>query len=407
MKRGVSELAYFGGSAAFLQKVFVGRPNVGDRARFLDRLDWVLNNRWLTNGGPLTREFEGRVAELAGVRHCVATCNATVALQLLARACGLTGEVLMPSLTFAATPQAMRWIGLDVVFCDVDPATACLDPARVEAALTPRTSAIIGVHLWGRPCAVDELDKIAAANGLVLLYDAAHALGVTTGGRPIGGFGVAEVFSFHATKVVNSFEGGAVVTDDGELAARIRRMHNFGFASPGTADSVGTNGKMAEVAAAMGLTSLDTFADSVAHNEANYDLYRAELAGLPGVRVIGYDRQERNNFHYLVLELDGKITRLHRDVLLDVLRAENVMAQRYFAPGCHEMPPFRGEPAGTLPHTERIADRVLALPTGPSVTREDIRRICDVVTMAVNHGAEVTHRWRARRGEAGTREVPE
>ncbi|MFI1358038.1 dTDP-4-dehydro-6-deoxyglucose aminotransferase [Streptomyces sp. NPDC020898] len=392
MKRNVGDLALFGGPSAFLQPLHVGRPNVGDRGRFFDRVNWALNHQWLTNGGPLAREFEQRVAELAGVRYCVSTCNATIALQLLARAAGLSGEVIMPSLTFPATPQAFRWLGLTPVFCDIDPATSCLDPAAVEAAITPRTSAIVPVHLWGRPCAVEQFAKIAADHGVKLFYDAAHGLGCTSDGQSIGGFGQAEVFSFHATKVVNAFEGGAVVTDDEELAQRVRAMHNFGFTKERVSTEAGTNGKMTEAAAAMGLTSLDAFEETVRRNEANYDDYQSELAGLAGLKIMEFDRAERNNYHYLIVEVDAAVTGVHRDLLDGVLRAENVMCQRYFSPGCHEMEPYRSEQPVTLPHTEHLAQKVLALPTGPTVSREDIRRVCDVVRVTLERGREVTRR---------------
>ncbi|MFJ7984337.1 dTDP-4-dehydro-6-deoxyglucose aminotransferase [Streptomyces sp. NPDC096351] len=392
MKRNLGDLAVFGGPSAFLQPLHVGRPNVGDRARFLDRVNWALDHQWLTNGGPLAREFEQRVAELAGVRYCVSTCNATVALQLLARAADLSGEVIMPSLTFPATAQAFRWLGLTPVFVDIDPATNCLDPDLIEAAITPRTSAVVPVHLWGRPCAVDRLAKVSADHGLKLFYDAAHGLGCTSEGQPIGGFGQAEVFSFHATKVVNAFEGGAVVTDDERLAQRVRAMHNFGFTQGRVSTETGTNGKMTEAAAAMGLTSLDAFEETVRRNEANHDDYRSELAGLAGLEVMEFDRAERNNYHYLVVEVDAAVTGVHRDLLDEVLRAENIMCQRYFSPGCHEMEPYRSERPVSLPHTERLARKVLALPTGPTVSREDIRRVCDIVRLTLERGHEVTRR---------------
>ena len=396
MKRRVEDLAIFGGPCAFLEPLWVGRPNLGDRERFFDRLGWALDNRWITNGGPLVREFELRVADAVEVRNCVATANATTALQLVLRSLGCTGEVIMPALTFVATPHAASWLGLDVVFCDVDPETATLDPAAVEAALTERTSAIVGVHLWGRPCATDLLAKVASANDVPLILDAAQAFGATSGGRPIGGFGSAEVFSFHATKVVNTFEGGAVVTDDDALAAQIRAMRNFGLDSSGQASMAGVNGKMPESSAAMGLCSLDAFPETVAHNELNHDLYRRELDGVRGVRVVEFDRSCRNNFHYLIVQVDRDVHELSRDALFEVLRAERIMAQRYFWPGCHQMEPYRSERAVELPNTEDIGERVLALPTGPSVSKEDIRRVCDVVALAVEHGPPITEKLRSR-----------
>ncbi|MFD9966488.1 aminotransferase class I/II-fold pyridoxal phosphate-dependent enzyme [Amycolatopsis sp. NPDC058986] len=393
MKHDLDDLALFGGRTAFLTPLHTNRPNLIDRARLFDRLNWALDNQWLSNGGPLVLEFEDRVAELAGVAHCVATCNATVALQLLVHAAGLTGEVVMPSLTFAATAHAVRWLGLEPVFCDIDPATGCVDPALVAAAITPRTSAIFGVHLWGRPCAVDELEKVAADNGIPVFFDAAHAIGCTTEGRVIGSFGAAEVFSFHATKVTGAFEGGAVVTDDPELADRVRALHNFGKGLKTVSDAGGTNGKMSEAAAAMGLTSLDAFEATVRHNRSHYDLYLAELGNTEGLSFFTHDTRERNNFQYVIMNVAEDVTGISRDLLLEVLRAENAIALTPIgSPACHQLEPYRSRGPVHLPHTEAMAARVIALPTGSSVSREEIRRVCALIRFAVAHGAEVTSR---------------
>ncbi|MEZ3182552.1 dTDP-4-dehydro-6-deoxyglucose aminotransferase [Streptomyces pimonensis] len=394
----MSDLALFGGRSAFLHPVHVGCPSRVDRARLFDRLNWVLDNQWLTNGGPLALELEDRVAEIAGVRNCVATCNATTALQLLFQAAELTGEVIMPSLSFAATAHAARWIGLDPVFVDVDPLTGSMEPAAVAKAIGPRSAAILGVHLWGRPCQVDDLEKVAADHGLPLFFDAAHATGCTWRGRAVGGFGTAEVFSFHATKVVNAFEGGAVVTDDDELAQRVRALHNFGIGLSDSSPAGGTNGKMSEASAAMALTSLDAFEDTVRHNRANFHLYSEELADVPGLSVIPHDRDERHNYQYVIVAVEESATGIGRDLLIEVLRAENAMAKPYFSPPCHQLEPYRSRAPVELPHTERLAARVLALPTGTSVSREDIRRVCNVLRLAVSYGADVTTRWNRMKG---------
>lgn len=407
MKRDLGDLALFGGNASFLQQIHVGRPNRIERTRLFDRLSLALDNQWLTNNGPLAREFEERVADLAGVRNCVATCNATVALQLLVHAAELTGEVVMPSLTFAATAHAVRWLGLEPVFCDIDPRTGCLDPAAVAAAVTPRTSGIFGVHLWGRPCAVDALEKLAANTGLRLFFDAAHAIGCTSQGRPVGGFGDAEVFSFHATKVVNAFEGGAIVTDDDDLANRVRSLANFGFNLRTPSAAGGTNAKMSEASAAMGLTSLDAFPEVARHNRDNYEQYRRELARVPGLSVINLDPDERHNYQYVVVDIDEDITGLSRDLLVELLRAENVVAQRYFSPACHQIEPYRSrQEVVHLPHTERLSARVVALPTGSTISREDIRRVCNIVRLAATRGSELTARWHLQSGVGEQGVVP-
>lgn len=391
VKRDLIDLAVLGGRPEFTEPVLVGRPSVGDRARFLERADRALVRRRLSNGGPMVREFEHRVAGRAGVRHCVATCNATLALQLVARAAGLRDDVVMPAMTFPATPHALSWIGIRPVFCDVDPVTGNLTAGTVRAALTPRTSGIVAVHLWGRPCAVPELEELAARRGIPLLVDAAHAFGVSRRGRPVGGSGAAEVFSFHATKVVTTFEGGAVVTDDGELAARVRAMASFGMDSSGQVRGPGINAKMSEAAAAMGLTSLEAFDVTVAGNLANYRTYARELAGLPGIRLMRHDEDERGNFQYVVIAVEGGAG-LDRDTLATVLAAENVVTRAYFSPGCHRLPPYDGPGTPSLPHTDRLAGQVLALPTGPDVGVHDVRRICAVIRLAVAHAAALTTR---------------
>jgi dTDP-4-amino-4,6-dideoxyglucose len=401
VKRSVSDLAVFGGRPEFLNPILVGQPNNLDRRRFFDRMNWALDNQWLSNGGPLVQEFEERVADLAGVRNCVATCNATTALQLYARAARLTGEIVMPSMTFVATAHAMRWLGLEPVFCDVDPLTGCIGVSQVEAVLTERTAAILGVHLWGRACPVDELEKLAADRGVPLFFDAAHAIGCSSSGRAVGGFGAVEIFSFHATKVVSAFEGGAVVTDDDELAGQIRALHNFGIGPYGH-EAGGTNAKLSEAGAAMGLTSLDAFDEAKRRNEENYELYRAELDGLPGVGLVAFDRRERNNYQYVILTIDESVTGIGRDLLQELLAAEKIGTKRYFSPACHELEPYRTENPVALPHTESIATSVLAVPTGTRTTAEDIRRVCGVIRLAVTEGRTVRDRWRRRESKEST-----
>ena len=229
MKSSLEDLAIFGGEAAFSEKLHVGRPNIGNRKRLLERINDMLDRNWLTNIGPFVEEFEQRIADLVGVRHCIAMCNGTVALEIAIRALGLNGEVILPAFTFAATAHALQWQEITPVFCDIDPMTHNIDPLKIERMITPRTSGVIGVHIWGRPCGVEALSEISRRRNLRLLLDASHAFGCSHRGQMIGGFGDAEVFSFHATKIVNAFEGGAVVTNDDELAAKIRLMRNFGF----------------------------------------------------------------------------------------------------------------------------------------------------------------------------------
>jgi len=396
-------LAVLGGPSSFDRPLHVGRPNVGDRAAFLRRLGEMLDRNWLTNDGPLVKEFERRVAEAAGVAHCVAMCNATVALEIAIRGAGLAGEVIVPSYTFVATAHALQWQEITPVFCDIDPATHNLDPDRVERMITPRTTGIIGVHLWGRAAPVEQLAEIARRRNLTLMFDAAHAFGCTHRGRRVGSFGKCEVFSFHATKFLNTLEGGAVVTDDGAFADKLRLMRNFGFAGYDNVVYVGTNGKMTEASAAMGLTNLDAVETFVATNRRNYAAYREDLSGVPGLDLMPYDPADENNYQYVVAEVDADRFGLTRDELVAVLHAENVLARRYFYPGCHRMEPYRSffPHAGLLlPETERVAERVLLLPTGTAVGPDDIRIIARVVRAASREAGRVRAALRGRRAEA-------
>ena len=301
----------------------------------------MLDDGRLTNHGPYVEEFEHRIAEQLGVRHCVATCNATLALQLAIRAVDWRGEVIVPSFTFVATVHALQWQGITPVFCDIDPQTHCLDPRHVEALISPRTTGVLGVHLWGRPCDVEALTAIARTCGLQLLFDASHAFGCSYKGKMIGRFGAAEVFSFHATKFLNTFEGGAIATNDDALASRLQLMRNHGFASYDNIVTLGLNAKMSEAAAAMGLTSLDAMRDFIKANHLNYLQYESHLQGIPGLSLMTYDRDESCTYQYIVLQIDNEVTRLTRDHLYRVLWAEQVLARRYFHPGCHRMDPYR------------------------------------------------------------------
>ncbi|HEX7488672.1 MAG TPA: aminotransferase class I/II-fold pyridoxal phosphate-dependent enzyme, partial [Anaeromyxobacteraceae bacterium] len=227
-KDEVGDFALLGGSPLFERPLHVGQPNLGDREQLHRLLDGILDRRWLTNHGPLVTELEARLAKLMGVGHCIAMCNGTVALEIAIRALGLKGEVIVPSFTFVATAHALQWQEITPIFCDVDPRTHTLDPDRVERVISSRTSGILGVHVWGRPCDVEGLSEVARRHRLALLFDAAHAFGVSRRGRMIGNFGDCEVFSFHATKFFNTFEGGAITTDDDDIARRCRLMRNFG-----------------------------------------------------------------------------------------------------------------------------------------------------------------------------------
>jgi dTDP-4-amino-4,6-dideoxygalactose transaminase len=392
IKTDLNDLAYFGGKPLFAEALHVGRPNIGDRKKLLERFNDILERRWLTNGGPCVQELERKIEAMLGVKHCILMCNATIALEIASRALGLKGEVIIPSFTFIATAHALQWQEITPIFCDIDPRTHNLDPRQVEALITPRTTGILGVHVWGRACAVEELAEIARKHNLKLLYDAAHAFGCSHKGKMIGGFGAAEVFSFHATKFFNTLEGGAVVTNDDELASRIRFMTNFGFKYYDTVAYLGTNGKMNELSAAMGLTGLEHLEQFVSANYQNYLTYQRLFSNLPGVKMVSYDEAERNNYQYIVLEIDEAEITISRDLINDILHAENILSRRYFYPGCHQMEPYAScypEVGAKLPETEKLTRKVLQLPTGTAVGEEDIKRVYELIRFMFDVKSEI------------------
>jgi dTDP-4-amino-4,6-dideoxygalactose transaminase len=375
------DLAFLGGPPAFEEPLHVGRPNVGNRAGFLRRVEAILDSRWFTNNGPMVQAFEQAIAAYLGVKHCVATCNGTAALQNAIGALDLTGEVIVPSFTFVATAHALQAQGITPVFADIAADGYTLDPASVERMITPRTSAIMGVHVWGHPCDVASLQAICERHGLTLLFDAAHAFGCSHGGTMIGNFGACEILSFHATKFFNTFEGGAVVTNDDALAGRLRLSRNFGFTGADHVVQLGVNAKMTEICAAMGLSGLEAIEEIIDVNRRNHTAYSECFADIPGLRIRPFPTCERSNYQYVVAEIDDAFP-FGRDDLMRLLHAENVRARRYFYPGCHRLEPYRSlfpEAGAVLPNTVEVCDRVLSLPTGSAVGANEIGQIAELV----------------------------
>ena len=390
IRRGeLVDLAIFGPASAFSRERCVGEPNIGDVEAFVARVRGALASHRLTNGGPLVSELETRFTQMTGVEHAVAVCNATVGIQLVARALEMAGEIIVPSFTFVGTAHALQWVGATPVFSDVDPITHTLDPDAVKRALNPRTQGILGVHLWGQPCDIEALKETADAAGIPLIFDAAHALGCARGGVPVGGFGDAEIFSLHATKVAGAGEGGVITTGNADLADRLRQMRNFGFVGYDAVAGLGTNGKMSELSAALALTSLDALDVFIETNRRHYESYTAALDGLAGISFHRIGDGDRQNYHYVVIEIDEATTEISRDDVMRVLHAENILARRYFYPGCHRLPPYN-ERSWNLPVTESLCDRVLVLPTGMAVGDEDVATICSVVGVAVTNGRELS-----------------
>jgi len=391
-KQNVSELAIFGAPPLFEKYLHVGGPNIGSHEKLKAYLEQILETKRLTNRGPLVRELEKKIAKLVGVKHCIAMCNGTIALEIAIRALEMKGEVIVPSMTFVATAHALQWQEITPVFCDIAPETHTIDPNKIESLITPRTSGIIGVHLWGNPCDIDKIQRIALDHGLKLLFDAAHAFCTSYKGRMIGSFGHAEIFSFHATKIFNTFEGGAVLTNDSYLARKIRLMQNFGFDGLDNVTYIGINGKMSEISAAMGLVNLEQLEEFIEHNYQNYLTYSKLIENIPGISILKYNEKEKNNYQYIIVEIDKSVFGVNRDDLVNILRAENILARRYFYPGCHRMEPYRSyfPHAGLLlPITEKKLKRIMVLPTGTQVTTQDIEKIIELLKFIHTKAKEV------------------
>lgn len=373
-------LALLGGEPTFARPIPVGQLYFPSWERYESAMAGIFERGWYTNHGPLAREFEQRLGDFFGVKHAVAVTNATVGLIMAMKCLGLDGKVVVPGFTFVASAQAATWAGLEVEFCDVDPATHQVNAETLAAALDAEVSAIMAVNLWGGTCRPDEIAAFARARGLKLVFDSAHGAGVPYAGKPLGGFGDAEVFSFHATKVLSATEGGCVCTNDDELAARLRNMRSSYGAGPPAAVPLTSNGRFSEAQAAIGLMSLDDFPANRAHNERIFDVYRQGLAAIEGLRVVEPSATERSNYQYAVIDVDEQAFDLSRDALLKALHSEQVIARRYFHPGVHRTVPYNAEPERwQLPVTDFLCGRLLQLPIGALLNEDDAAQIVDLL----------------------------
>lgn len=390
MKQQLSQLAIFGGQPSFYNPLQVGCVNIPQgeaRNQFLQHVSGILDRGGQTSQVPLVVEFERAVANKLNVRNVIAVGNATQALQVIAHACGFTGEVIVPAFASATIAHALNWIGLEPVFADVDPNRHTIDPEQIESLITTRTSAIVAAHLWGNACSTEQLAQIAHEHRLQVVYDASHAFGGLSQGQMIGSFGCAEIFSFHVSEFSNSFECGVITTNDDEFAQKIRRMTHGGVEGFDHISGLATNAKISEVAAAMGLVTLNTMEELTAINRLNYEAYSLRMTGLPGVRLLPFDGA--GNYQYAIAEVRGK--GLSRDQLMEVLWTEGIHARRYAS--CHQIEPYASRPEiPSLPVTERFAETTLSLPTGTAVTPTEIATICSIIRLAMSNADEVKQR---------------
>jgi dTDP-4-amino-4,6-dideoxygalactose transaminase len=374
--------AIAGGKPLFDERLPIVSPEGLPGDDFLRDVKRILQSRQLTNAA-FVRKFESAAAAYLDVPHCVAVSSCTAGLVLTLRALGLEGEVILPSFTFHATAHSVMWNGLKPVFADCDPETFCVHPRAVEARFTPSTAAILGVHLFGSPASVTELEDIAASGKVHLIFDAAHAFGSRVNGRRIGAFGTAEIFSFSPTKLLVAGEGGLIATRDAVLARRLRAARNYGDAGNYDPELLGLNARMSEFHAALALGGLDGLDARIESRNQIRLHYLRRLEPIPGLRfqqVRPGNRSACKDFSVLV---DETAFGSSREWLFDALQRENIDVRRYFWPPIHRQELFRalwdGRP---LPVTERISDRVLNLPIYSTLRDEDVDRVCDAIVRA-------------------------
>jgi dTDP-4-amino-4,6-dideoxygalactose transaminase len=361
--------------------IYVTRPYLPDLDELIPLLEEIWSNRILTNQGPFHQQFEQKLAEFLEAKHVSVMCNGTVALNAAIAAAEIEGEVITTPYSFVATTHSIAMAGLTPVFVDIRPSDFTIDPARIEAAITPRTSAILAVHVYGNPCDVDAIQAIADRHKLTVIYDAAHAFGVRYRGKSLLTHGDFSTLSFHATKAFNTFEGGAVVSASAAGEKLVRNYRNFGFVDEVTIPAIGGNTKMSEFNAALGLLQLNHF-EEVRRQRADVDArYRKLLAGIEGIEMLPIPADVEPNFTYFPVLVRPEF-RMSRDELYEHLKAHGFYARRYFYPLLSTLPMYRDLPSAgqnKLPVAADVAEQILCLPMYHDLGEVDQVRLADVI----------------------------
>ncbi len=386
--------ALLGGAPVFERKIPIVRPFLPDLSQLTSGLQEMLTSGMVTKGRYL-HEFEEAVAKHLGVNHVVGVSSCTTGMMLAHRCLGLTGEVIVPSFTFMATVAALVWNGLTPVYADVDAGTTNLDPEEAEAAITPRTTAIVAVHNFGNPADIDALETVARRHGLKLIFDAAHGFGANYQGAPVGSQGDVQVYSLSPTKLLISGEGGIVATNDDELAEKIRKGREYG--NDGRYDSafVGMNARMPEFNALLGLRSLAMLETAAAHRNEIVDIFHEGLGELPGVGFQVVRPGNRNSYKDFSITIDSTAFGLNRDELAVALEAENIDTRKYYDPPAHCQTAYRSYADGArLPNTEWLAASSLSLPIWSNMEAEVALKICEAVQKIHRRAASIQQRLR-------------
>ncbi len=367
-----------------MKNIYVTQPSLPELKNFIPYLEEIWENKWLTNNGKFHNELEERLCEYLGVKYLSLFSNGTLALITALQTLRITGEVITTPYSFVASTHAIHWNGIKPVFCDIEPKYMTLDANKIESAITPKTTAILPVHIYGNPCDVEKISKIADTYGLKVIYDACHAFGVNLNNDSILNFGDLSVLSFHATKVFTTFEGGAIICHDSKTKKRIDFLKNFGFADEVTVVAPGINAKMNEVQAAFGLLQLKSIEEMLYKRKFIYELYKKILENIKGIHFIEYMDGVKSNYAYFPVFISEKEFGKSRDVIYDELKKQNIYTRKYFYPLISQFPSYKNLPSSNpinLPVAERVCMEVLCLPIYPALEDEDIKRITNIILM--------------------------
>jgi len=374
----------------FAAPIYVTQPFLPDFNEFCTVLREIWDHKWLTNNGPILQRYTKKIAAYFGTENVSLFNNGTLALQIGLQGMEISGEVITTPFTFVATTHALYWNKIQPVFVDIEPNYYTLDPEKAEAAITPRTTAILAVHVYGHPCNLDALSDIASRYNLKLIYDAAHAFAVTRNGRPIAHYGDLSMFSFHATKLYHSIEGGALTFQDPDLKQKFDYLKNFGFKNEVEVVMPGTNAKMNEFQALMGEMVLNHMPDIIAQRRRIYQLYLEQLKDVPGIKLPAPLPDEiAYNYAYMPIEVDEKAFGVSRDRLYEEMKTYNVFARRYFYPLLNDFSCYRSiSITDPLVVARTVAARILTLPIYSKLSSEDVIRICDIIKTISRHAGK-------------------
>ena len=365
------------------RNIFVTKPFLPKLEEFVPYLERIWDNQWLTNNGPFHQKFESELCKYLGVKHISVFCNGTIALLVAIKALELKGEIITTPYSFVATSHAIKWNNIDPVFVDIDSKDCNINPDLIEKAISKTTTAILPVHVYGNPCKIGKISNIAKKYNLKVIFDSAHAFGVKQNGESILNFGDLSILSFHATKVFNTFEGGAIISNSSEMKQKIDDLKNFAFHGEDKIAGLGINGKMNEIQAAMGLLQLKHFENIVKKRKTIVNLYREKISQIDGIRFLNDFENIQHNYAYFPIFIDEMQFGKSRDELYDELKKHNIFVRRYFYPLISQIDDYKTIPSSSkenLPQAEKMSQEVICLPIYPDLVDKDVEKITSLIT---------------------------